>query len=100
MNLLAGAQPYAVGGESFACAVLAAGNAFSIELKTIPGQHLIGGTLNNTAVRLIWVSTLTFEDAVEASHDLPRLLGQPPGGWSAPSGTPIRGRPPFIHMIH
>jgi hypothetical protein len=25
--------------------------------------------------------------------------GQPPGGWSAPSGTPIRGRPPFIRRI-
>ena len=58
MNLLAGAQPYAAGGESFACAVLAAGNAFSIELKTIPGQHLIGGTLDDTTVRLIWVSTV------------------------------------------
>eukprot|EP01044_Picomonas_judraskeda_P002250 COSAG03_NODE_155_length_11433_cov_30.588759_11_plen_97_part_00 len=28
---------------------------------------IIGGTLNDTAVRLIWVSTLAFEDAVEGA---------------------------------
>ena len=67
MNLLAGAQPYAAGGESFACAKAATGGDYSIELKTIPGQHLIGGTLFDTAVRLIWVSTVSYEHAVEGA---------------------------------